>query len=182
MLHSVLADNNVKQFIKAKIGSLFVLYRLFYNLIAIFIMGLIVFALKDLLNHKVLFDAAIWLKYFSVLLITAGVIILSVAIYNYNLLDFSGINQLFGKEEKHDQLITTGLNSIVRHPIYFALILMLSGIVLFAPTDLVLASVLYCLVYLYIGTKLEERKLLQIFGDSYKQYQQKVKMFIPYML
>jgi protein-S-isoprenylcysteine O-methyltransferase Ste14 len=182
VLHSVLADNNVKQFIKAKIGSLFVLYRLFYNLIAIFIMGLIVFALKDLSNHKVLFDVVIWLKYFSVLLITAGVTILSVAIYNYNLLDFSGINQLLGKEEKNDQLITTGLNSIVRHPIYFALILMLSGIVLFVPTDLVLASVLYCLAYLYIGTKLEERKLLQIFGDSYKQYQQKVKMFIPYML
>jgi methanethiol S-methyltransferase len=182
VLHSVLADSRVKQFTETQFAKFYFLYRLIYNLIAIIIISVIVFILRDFSNHNVLIDLPEGFRYLSWVLIIFGAVILSVAIYSYNMLDFMGINQLFGKAEQTGKLITTGLNSVVRHPIYFALILMLIGISLLIPTDLVLVSVLFCFVYLCIGTKLEERRLVQIFGDSYRKYQQKVKMFIPFIL
>lgn len=182
VLHSVLADSRIKQFTETQFAKFYFLYRLIYNLIAIIIITVIVFILRDFSNHNVLIDLPEGFRYLSWVLIIFGAVILSVAIYSYNMLDFMGINQLFGKAEQTGKLIKTGLNSVVRHPIYFALILMLIGISLLIPTDLVLLSVLFCFVYLYIGTKLEERRLVQIFGDSYRQYQQKVKMFIPFVL
>jgi protein-S-isoprenylcysteine O-methyltransferase Ste14 len=178
----VLADSRIKQFTETQFAKFYFLYRLIYNLIAIIIITVIVFILRDFSNHNVLIDLPEGFRYLSWVLIIFGAVILSVAIYSYNMLDFMGINQLFGKAEQTGKLITTGLNSVVRHPIYFALILMLIGISLLIPTDLVLLSVLFCFVYLYIGTKLEECRLVQIFGDSYNQYQQKVKMFIPFVL
>jgi protein-S-isoprenylcysteine O-methyltransferase Ste14 len=34
--------------------------------------------------------------------------------------------------------------------------------------------------YFIIGAILEERKLLQEFGEKYREYQENVSMFIPY--
>ena len=35
-------------------------------------------------------------------------------------------------------------------------------------------------VYLIVGTYLEEKKLVREFGESYRSYQKKVSMLIPY--
>jgi protein-S-isoprenylcysteine O-methyltransferase Ste14 len=107
------------------------------------IFSAIVYLLSDFSNHHILFSVHPILKYLAWILLFSGIIILTLALYSYNILDFTGINQLFGREEIHGKLITSGLNSIVRHPIYFAIILLIIGLSILYPTDLILLTSLF---------------------------------------
>jgi protein-S-isoprenylcysteine O-methyltransferase Ste14 len=77
-------------------------------------------------------------------------------------------------------LNTSGLNAQVRHPLYFGTLLALWGTFLLYPTDASLLVAGVSTLYLLIGSKLEERKLEQQFGDAYRSYQRKVPMLIPF--
>ena len=94
---------------------------------------------------------------------------------------FLGIPQI---RSKHSQgaltesgdIDTTGVLSVVRHPWYVAVFILLWA------SDLNMAAIVVNVVlsaYLVIGTLLEERKLVIEFGDKYQKYQKKVSMFVP---
>lgn len=70
------------------------------------------------------------------------------------------------------------LYKLVRHPMYFGLLLafwatphMSVGRLVFAVT---------CTLYIVIGTRLEEKDLVALFGDHYRRYQQRIGMLIPF--
>jgi len=70
-----------------------------------------------------------------------------------------------------------GLYKLVRHPIYLGFLIfawfnpvMTLGHLLFAVGNL---------VYILIGMRLEERDLVNEFGDTYQQYQQRVRGLVP---
>ena len=67
----------------------------------------------------------------------------------------------------------------MRHPMYLALIVYLWSQTL-SITEVVINSVLT--IYIIIGTKLEERKLILEFGDAYIKYKQEVPMLIPFTI
>ena len=46
-------------------------------------------------------------------------------------------------------------------------------------SQLDLIAVLLVSIYLIIGAFIEERRLLSVFGEEYRKYQQQVSMFIP---
>ena len=71
-----------------------------------------------------------------------------------------------------------GLLGIIRHPMYFALIIYL-WCQTFSLSDIVVNTVLT--IYILIGTRLEENKLIKEFGDPYINYQNEVPMFIPFI-
>jgi len=98
--------------------------------------------------------------------------------FNY---DF-GIRQilLLGKVKSINPsagLRKNGLLGITRHPMYFALIIYLLC-QNFKMADIVVNIIL--IIYIIIGTKLEEKKLIIEFGDTYIKYQQEVPMLIPF--
>ncbi len=65
----------------------------------------------------------------------------------------------------------------VRHPLYLFMILMI-----WACPDLTADRLLFnglWTVWIVIGSILEERDLMLEFGDVYREYQQRVPMFIP---
>jgi protein-S-isoprenylcysteine O-methyltransferase Ste14 len=70
-------------------------------------------------------------------------------------------------------LETTGLYALVRHPLYFAWVLLVFG----APhmTGTRLAFALVSTAYLALAVPLEERSLIRVFGDEYRAYQRKVR-------
>ncbi len=75
-------------------------------------------------------------------------------------------------------LKTNYFYSIVRHPLYFALLMMLlPGI------NSMGGLIVYILIILYlmIGLPIEERKLVKQFGQQYVDYQKRTPMFIPLM-
>ena len=77
------------------------------------------------------------------------------------------------------KLVTTGIYSKVRHPIYSADILLSWGIFLFLPTKRVLASVIWLTLILSIWIFLEEKSLTKKFGSEYLNYKKKVPRVIP---
>lgn len=85
-----------------------------------------------------------------------------------------------GKEKNinpSEGLKKNGLLGITRHPMYLALIIYLLS-QNFKISDIVVNIIL--IVYVLIGTKLEEKKLVLEFGDTYIKYQQEVPMLIPF--
>jgi len=71
-----------------------------------------------------------------------------------------------------------GAYKFVRHPIYLFSILFLT----FRPTmSLFYLVMLICIiVYFYVGSFYEERKLVDKFGDEYLLYQKKVPRIFPF--
>ena len=61
---------------------------------------------------------------------------------------------------------------------YLALIIYL-WCQIFTLSDLIVNSILT--IYVFIGTILEEKKLVLEFGDAYIKYQQEIPMLIPFI-
>ncbi len=82
-----------------------------------------------------------------------------------------------GKPAPADESFATrGILRWVRHPWYTGSFLLLWGHDLDAAG---LAASLVLTAYLFVGTWLEERKLVSQFGDTYREYQRRVPMFVP---
>lgn len=65
----------------------------------------------------------------------------------------------------------------VRHPLYTGVILMLWACPVWS-LDRVLLAVLWT-VWIVVATRWEERDLVDIFGDNYREYQRRTPMLIP---
>jgi protein-S-isoprenylcysteine O-methyltransferase Ste14 len=80
------------------------------------------------------------------------------------------------------ELISRGPYRLVRHPIYSGLLLAAFGTAL--PRDDLRAVAAMALILLSILRKagIEEVKLSQHFGTAYRDYRQRTKMLIPYLL
>ena len=75
------------------------------------------------------------------------------------------------------RLFTGKAYGIVRHPLYLGC----SAILLFNPAQTRNSAVSTAMIvlYFYVGTFFEERRLRSKFGDAYLAYQQKVPRFLP---
>ena len=84
------------------------------------------------------------------------------------------------KARGQDKLMTSGIYSRVRHPQYTGLFIILFGEgVVHWPTLLsVLAFPIIVVAYASLA-KREEKQMLDKFGDEYRDYQERVPMFIP---
>jgi protein-S-isoprenylcysteine O-methyltransferase Ste14 len=88
-----------------------------------------------------------------------------------------------GHFEATTELVTDGVYSWIRHPMYAALGLLAIGVYLkqpaYPPAVIVLAIVL---VAVYLTAKAEEQDTLQTFGDAYARYMRRTKRFVPYLI
>ncbi|OGP29623.1 MAG: isoprenylcysteine carboxyl methyltransferase [Deltaproteobacteria bacterium GWC2_42_11] len=76
-------------------------------------------------------------------------------------------------------LVKDGPYAYVRHPQYSGLFLIMIGMLIQWPT-VITALMFPVLVFVYYRlSKREEVEMLKTFGDEYKQYMEKVPMFIP---
>jgi protein-S-isoprenylcysteine O-methyltransferase Ste14 len=93
-----------------------------------------------------------------------------------DVLDLAGIREVQASPRHPRQpmpLQLSGPYALVRHPIYLGWIAMV-----FAAPDMTynrLAFASISTLYLVVATPLEERSLEQAFGDSYREYQRKVR-------
>jgi protein-S-isoprenylcysteine O-methyltransferase Ste14 len=118
-------------------------------------------------------------------------------IIKLNPFEFIGLKQLFDrlesiecpysstvKSEKrmmgNQTLVTSGLFRICRHPMYLTTILAWTITPVMSLDRL--AFIIYTCLYGSIGLVFEERKLVQIFGQAYIDYQQRVPAIIPFSI
>lgn len=179
-LHSFLISTRFSNVIARLLKSYYAFYRLFYVVLSI----VLIVPLIQYTEHA---DSAVPMTYPTpanalryVLIGGSLVMFLWAFIFNYDWMSFFGIRQIlaFRKQDKSSKEITkNGLLGVVRHPMYLALIVYL-WCQIFSVMDLFVTALLT--IYVFIGTILEEKKLVLEFGDSYANYQQEVPMLIPF--
>lgn len=79
------------------------------------------------------------------------------------------------------RLVKDGLYRHVRHPIYLGEILRNLGIVLILTSVYGVLLVAIASIFLLFRIGIEEKMLIDVFGDDYKEYQQNTKRIIPYV-
>jgi len=87
---------------------------------------------------------------------------------------------IFKPPKKETGIVTNGIFSKVRHPMYLgSMLLFLSFVILSCSVLAFLIWIVICFFYYFVA-RYEEKLLLNKFGKEYKKYQEKVPMFIPF--
>lgn len=105
-----------------------------------------------------------------------------IALVISGLLAGFGLNTVFGKTREEPQVITTGVFSIVRHPVYLGSILLYLGFILLSLSLLSVLVWILIIVFYYMISRYEEKLLTQRFGSVYEEYKKKVPMLFPIKL
>ncbi len=174
--HSWLASWGAKGVISGKLGpALGRTYRLAYNGFAV-LSFLPILALMLILPDRVLYLVAAPWRYLMVAVEVSALVLLILTLLATDTMQFVGLRQIFDGE-RPSSLVTGGFYRWVRHPLY------LFGLVIMWFTPLMtlnsLVVVIALTIYLVIGARFEERKLLREFGAEYGEYRARTPMLIP---
>jgi methanethiol S-methyltransferase len=178
-LHSLLAANRIKDFLKASMGRAASYYRLLFNIISVASLLPLLFYNAIISQHQLL--PAAWKEILTVIgliMATYGILIIRLAFRQYSLKNFMGLRQI-NEGEKEEDFSREGILAVVRHPLYTGTLLLLLGFWIFSPTIANLVTVTILILYILVGVRLEERKLVARYGEAYCQYQWDVPMLIP---
>lgn len=186
-IHSVIASEKVKVFFKKTFGKLIAFYRLGYNVFAL--IGL--YLIWDLAPHPSLQIYKLPPPY-DYLVLIPQIIALAGIIWCFKYIcfkEFIGLNQIDRylrneySENDLDENYTLRIDGpykYSRHPIYF-----FSIIILMSRAEMslfYLTMFISFTAYFYIGSYYEEKKMVRLFGDDYRDYQKKVPRIFPYKL
>lgn len=187
VIHSWLASYEFKQKIAAKVGTYMAFYRILYNLIALLMVWFLFEYLPrpdiELYDLPAPYD---FITLFFQVLSLAGLI---WTFKYFSLKEFIGISQIIRFRIGHynpnhlDEKLSLKIRGpyrIMRHPVYTFSILFL----LFRPTmDLFYFTFfLFAIIYFYVGSVYEEKKLIRVFGNEYIKYKKSVPALFPYKL
>jgi len=181
-LHSFLISIRFTNLMKRSLKDFYSFYRLFYNVISIILLVPLIIYSEQVEGEPIITYSLPFTIIRYVLTSVSILIFIKAFFFDYDFLTFFGIRQLleFGRkksQEHSNEIKKKGLLGIIRHPLYFGLILYL-WCQTFSLTDIVINSVLT--IYIIIGTYLEEKKLVLEFGEPYIKYQHEVPMLIPF--
>ncbi len=181
-LHSFLISVRFTALMMRLLKNYYAFYRLFYVVISlVLLVPLIRFTGK--IESPVIMTYNEPLSVARYALMSGALLLFFWAFFfDYDPLTFFGIRQILNYANQKTaaapvELKRNGLLGIVRHPMYFALILFLWCQV-FRVIDLIINALLT--LYVLIGTWLEERKLVLEFGEAYLRYKKQVPMLIPF--
>jgi len=88
------------------------------------------------------------------------------------------VNNLVGRDMPAARFRTPVLYKVIRHPIYLGFI-----IAFWVAPTMTVGHLLFAAVttaYIFVGIFLEERDLVDLFGDEYKRYRERVSMLVPW--
>jgi protein-S-isoprenylcysteine O-methyltransferase Ste14 len=178
-LHSAMISETATGFLKRRLGDSFRFYRLFFNSIAMLTLIPVLWYSHSLRQAAIFRWEGVWLVP-QYLLLGCGILLVVAGGRHYSLGQFVGISQLRGASSgglaTGGGIDSSGVLGVVRHPWYTAVVLLLWA------RDLDMAVLVgngVLTVYIFVGTLLEERKLVHEFGDAYRSYQERVSMFVP---
>jgi methanethiol S-methyltransferase len=176
LCHSALATDNVKAKLQSALPFLRNRYRIFYNLFSLaFLSAFLVYSI--LLPSQLLFEPSSLTELFGLMFTLYGILIIRISLKSYGFNHFVGLDNEIDLQAKSIKL--TGLLRYVRHPIYTGLILFFVGLFFYFPNVASAYNLLFVTLYILIGIRLEEQKLIKEFGNDYLEYRKKVPMLIP---
>jgi protein-S-isoprenylcysteine O-methyltransferase Ste14 len=173
-VHSLFAAKLTKQAFKRVVGREPRSYRLLYNLASLAMFGWVMAAYRA---SPLIYAAPGFWKWLLYLAQVVVAVVIFRCVRQTGAGDFLGINAFRSAVAEPHTLVTSGCYAYVRHPLYFysTLFLVLNPVMTAQWALLTLFSV----AYFIIGGLIEERRLLQEFGDEYLRYRKSVPFMIP---
>lgn len=177
-LHSLLASFRIKTWVTRRWPACAPYYRLAYNLVATLLLLPLLWATFTLPGEPLWrwSSLAVWLANGLAVAALAGVWYVS---RSYDMDEFLGVRALRERRSaaaECDALRISPLHRHVRHPWYSLGLVLIWTREMNAP---LLVSALAVTLYLIVGARLEEQKLLARFGARYRAYMQRVPGLVP---
>ena len=101
-------------------------------------------------------------------------------------MDLAGSHTWAGYQMQNSELVTKGIYQYLRHPLYTGIyIFMFGGCAIILPRIpcflyfLVIAGIVYFMIYLARVARLETRQLSETFGEQFLTYKKQVHSFLP---
>ena len=175
--HSLLAAPAVKA--RLSLGPY---TRLAYNAAALVHLALVLALGYWLLPDPVVFDRPGWLVAGQGVAAALGLGVFLWGLSGYDLGRFAGTAQIHAHRAgvtlaEDEPLRIAGANRWVRHPLYAGALPLLWGGV---ADERALATALWATLYLLAGMANEERKLLALYGEAYREYKRNVPALLPW--
>jgi methanethiol S-methyltransferase len=176
ILHSLLASPGVKDKFRRVFGSRFRYYRLVYSILALVFLGLLIFWQLSITSMP-LWRSTPYTRIPAYLVILAGFTGMAICLKKY-IISPEGFSDLF-LEGKKPELQIKGLHRIVRHPLYLSTFIFLIGLVLAFPSISFALTTAVIIIYTVLAIPLEEKKLIDLYGQAYLQYKKDVPQLLP---
>ncbi len=87
-----------------------------------------------------------------------------------------------GSIERTTQIVNTGIYRYIRHPLYCSLLMLGTGVMFKDPGPFQIVLGIINVLAIYFTARIEEKEMIMKFGQSYKDYMHKTKMFIPLIM
>lgn len=182
--HSILASSWVKKAFQAKFGNLIAYYRAGYNLISAISLILIYSLIPQI--DVTIYDLP---NPYDLIILSFQILSLLGLVWctkYFSSGEFLGLNQIkrFNAEnynpadiDEKSSLRIEGPYKFSRHPVYLFSILFLMLRPVMGLTYLIIVVIF--VVYFYIGSIFEEKRLVEKFGEEYIAYQRSVPRIFP---
>lgn len=173
-IHSLLAAGKVKTRLLPLMHGWSKFYRILYNIVAMASFG---WAMDNYQLSPIIYAVPGGAGLLFYLIQGLLLLLLIKCTAQTGIYEFLGISQIMNKAEREPILVTSGCYGIVRHPQY-ALVTLFLLFNPFVSLKWLIFSIL-AVIYMAIGTILEEQRLTALFGERYREYQAMVPRFIP---
>lgn len=178
VLHSLLASVGMKQWAARALPGIARYYRLAYNLLAAALLLPLLWLMQANPGPAV-WTWTGWQSWVANILTLAALAGLVSSSTGYDMADFLGLRQAKGlapPTADSEGLKISAWHRHVRHPWYFL------GLVIIWTRDMnaaFLTSAVMMTLYFWLGSRLEENKLMAYYGDTYRRYRERVPGLIP---
>lgn len=182
-MHSLLIDPAVIGAATGRVPGLLRYYRLLYNGLALLTL-LPLAIVTHLAGGPVVFSWQSWGNIVRILLLVCAYLLFHGGSKKYDMRYLIGLKQLrSGKTHilltESSEFAADGVFGLVRHPWYLGSLLLIWSALPEYPAAKFCAAIILS-AYLVVGTMLEERKILNRHGESYRAYQRQVSMLFPW--
>lgn len=179
-IHSFFASTRVKEWVASQLGVTNPKVYHFIYVLQSLLFGLIYISLIPLLpNGWIYLIQPTWLLIIDSIIELAAIIGMVTSLIQTGIWSFVGLDAFLPSDmvKNPTQLRTHGLYALVRHPLYlFSLIFIWLFPVM---TWNILAFNIGATAYSIVGSLIEERKLIQEYGQAYLDYIKRVPAFLP---